>query len=445
MADLELDISSNLKEIAADVKRLNKNFEETGDKADKAGKKAKNLGDQMSGAAIGGAIQAGISKVLSDLDKSSLKAKTLADSLRTLRFLTNEAGVAQVRALAPELAKQGIQPEQIGPTAANVRSIAGEKIGDAGVAQILKESAFAQGGGVGSFDPFAEAVTLGSIQREEFTSAKGITGISNVLTQGIVEARLKPEDVGKQAKSLVIGLGAGLSVAETIAAFSILTKQTGSADDANAKLKITTNLWIKTGAKGAGVSFIAYLVATAGKTDADLTPEELTESGIIRGVATQEIESGAFTGAVGRISAAQADPKSRARGAFQKQMRDKQTRLNIENEEQEALRKLNAAGEGQRGGTEAGKDLVEAAVAAYFGAGKFVHSLNPLALLETGASEISGGAIPDVGGVLRSSASQDAVTVSNALSFATRALNNSTKVTSQADGNLKLKDTEVKP
>jgi len=457
MADLELDISSNLKEIAADVKRLNKNLEDTGDRADRAGRKTKTLGDQMSGAfqafAIGGAIQAGVSKVLSDLDKSSEKAKVLADSLRTLRFLGNEAEItlrflgneaeiSSARKLQTELSRFGVQPEAVGPAAANVLSTAGN-LPLSTREQILRESGAATAGGISSsIGSFSDFLATGSQASAQFQTPQGITQLANLGAQGITEAKLPPERVGALTKAMLIGLNGGLSGPEAMSAFAVLSKIESTDDAANEKLKQMLKSWALTGARDKGISFIGYVQAVAEKGIGDLVGEERTLQGAtIKPFAKQ---AQVFAAQTGRLETAQFGA-SLSEGAFQKQMQDRQTRLNIENEEQEALRKINAADDEQRAGTEAGKDLFEAAVAAYFGAGKFVHSLNPVALLETGASKISGGAIPDVGGVLRSSASQDATTVANSLNFATRALNNSTKVTSQADGNLKLKNTEAKP
>jgi len=336
MPKLGIQIDNNINKTTSDWKQLNKQVDITERGIDKVESNSAKLGKTMATSfkifLLGGAVQKGFSKLLSDIDESGRKAKDLANSLRTLRFLGSAEDVAEAKRLRAPLARKGIKPGEIGPTLANIKSIAGD-LPLSSRSQIAEEAAAAQGGGVGDFDPFAEAITLTAIQRPEFQTPEGITSVSNILTQGQVEARLLKKDSGKQSLALVAGLAAGLTAPETLSAFAILTKITGSPDSAIEKLKILLKLWIKTGAKSSGASFISYMMATAKKTDAELNPEELTESVTIRPFALAEtridkatgLPQQTFTKQRERLLAAQQDPSSRAEAAFQKQLKDPRT------------------------------------------------------------------------------------------------------------------------
>jgi len=444
-ADLTINADSNIKGVVTDVDSLNKGLDKTDDKLGKVKKNSKGLGDNMKKIAttfiIGGAFQRGVSKVLSDIDKSNKGAKELADSLRTLRFLGNAEEVASAQRLQSGLSRFGIQPEQVGPAAANVLSTAGG-LPLATREQILRESGAAQAGGIGAFGGFSDFLATGSQAAPQFQSPAGITQLANLGAQGITEAKLPPERVGALTKALLIGLNGGLSAPEAMSAFAVLSKIESTDDAANEKLKQILKSWAVTGARDNGISFIAYVQATAEKGIKDLVGEEVTLQGpTLKPFAKQ---AATFASQTKRLATAQGGVSITER-AFQAQLADPQTRQNILNEEQQALRKLIVADPTQRAGTEGTADIVSAGGEGLSALLKTGLSLSPAGGLASLTSLLSGGAVPDIGGALRSSAGEDVRAGALDLSFATRALDNNTNSMNNIKASTDIQRTQEAP
>jgi len=91
MPDLELDIESNIKQIAADVKMLNKNLEQTANETNNAERSAKGFGTTIKNAAAafiaGSALRIGVNAVKEDMMETHKSAIGIVKSLFLLMRL----------------------------------------------------------------------------------------------------------------------------------------------------------------------------------------------------------------------------------------------------------------------------------------------------------------------------------------------------------------------
>ena len=334
MPRLGIELDNDINKTTNDFKKLNSEVDKTDKGVNKIDKSSQQLGKTMSTAfkafLIGGALQKGFAKIIDDIDKGNRKAKELADSLRTLRFLGDDAEIASNRRLQQRLAKFGIGAQEVGPVQAEVLSTAGG-LDIATREQILAGSAAGAAGGVGSFQGLSAATASVATLSPQFQSAEGITQVQNLLTQGITEAKLDPSQVEKLGRTIAIGFGAGLTPSESLSAFAILSR-VNSPDEANSKFQQLTRLWISTGAKGQGFSFLEYVLAVGGKTDQQRTSEERTLGAEFTSITSAQAD---ITGAQGRLEAARGG-ESLTLKAFGRQEADPQTRINIIQEEEAA-------------------------------------------------------------------------------------------------------------
>ena len=330
MPRLGIELDNNIKKTTSDFKQLNTQVDKTGKGVRDVDKSTSGLGKTMANSfklfLIGGALERGFSKILSDVDNANRKAKALADSYRTLRFLGTEEDIASAKATTKQLAEQfGISPSLVGPTAAEVKSTAGD-FSTQTRARILMGSGAAQAGGIGDFRKFAATTTQMALLNKQFQTPEGIGMVENLLSQGITEAKLDPSEIDILGSAVISGTGAGLSEAESIAQFAGLTTLTTTKDDAKEKFKQVALQYTKSGARAKGISFNDWIDIIA-KTSFDKLPEPLQtlHSLIIKMSSNRKSTEGKTS----RMAAAQSGGVSLPQLAFQKQLDDPSTAASI--------------------------------------------------------------------------------------------------------------------
>jgi len=439
MPKLGIELNNDINKTTNDFKKLNKTVDKTAEGVDKIDSRSKKLGKTMSTSfkafLVGGAVQLGFKALLKDIDESNKKAAVLTESLKTLRFLGSEADVASAKRLQKSLAGEfGFSPSRVGAIAAEVKSTAGD-FDVATREQIVAQAAAAEKGGIGDAKKFAATSTQIALLNKDFQSAQGITSVGNILSQGIIEAKLEEKDIDILGAAILAGKGAGLSEAQSVGQFATLTTLTTTKDEAKEKFKQIALQYVKSGAKSKGISFNDW-VDTVARTPFDKLPEPLqTLHSIIISLSEQRKTT---EGKTSRVLSAQKNQSSLAKAAFEKQVADPQQFQNITNERQAALKELVSADPTRRGGSEALSDLVSAGGEGLGATLKTGLSFSPLALAGTAISELSGGIVPDVGGILRGSAGENIERASIDVDAIKSALENNNSTSQSQNANLQV-------
>ena len=266
MADLELNVDANIKEVANDVRGLNNELDETTGKTGKAARGAKTMGDNMATAfkafAVGGAIQRGFSVLKDDISEIQESSLAVVRNLKEIDFLKGEVGKQAVRDIAKSLnmpiadvaavagpvfsANPNMSMQQLKSVVSN--ALIEQQVSNAPALDIASGTS----GLVNSSTTFKD-------------NGAGDVGAQNFILKTTEQTNMATKDIGLLAPMFATASIVGISPFEVSAAFELVVKNNIKPAEAVTMIKTLMIQWSIYG-KPEGMSliqFVMYAVAIA--------------------------------------------------------------------------------------------------------------------------------------------------------------------------------------
>ena len=224
-AKIKMDFETNAKQTAQDVGALGDKIDKTGKKAQEVGKGFSGLKGKIMGAfgplAVGGAIAKGIKMMVDDLGEVAERTKEIAKATRELRGLAGQAGVERMNKIAKEME---FDKTELLPLLSSAIS-GGALMSNAEQDQLVKDAIMMERG---KGMPAVEAVKFGaSVFNADPTYWRergGITGAMNQVAVTAKQAKMTQLEGRAMIPAISEASSAGIPTSQGAGLFSAITQ-----------------------------------------------------------------------------------------------------------------------------------------------------------------------------------------------------------------------------